>query len=211
MPVSKYYKGHGKEVMADMEKRYGDKKGKQVFYATANKRGLTPGSLDDIEALDFRGEGQTTLRLNQMSTTEPGAEGQASIDGREQLVNGYRAAGVGRDIPVALYGPDSSYEAIEINVDGYGQDYDPLPGYGVKSVKKLHKKEDEQEEGGNLRMREDFEYAADDEQCGAFSNRLAVQRGALKRLDRPDRLSVDEIDEGGDVEGVITSQAPRHR
>jgi hypothetical protein len=38
MPVSKYFKGHGEEVMANMTKEYGDKKGKSVFYATANKR-----------------------------------------------------------------------------------------------------------------------------------------------------------------------------
>lgn len=30
MPVSKYYKGHGQ------------KKGKEVFYATANKKGMKP-------------------------------------------------------------------------------------------------------------------------------------------------------------------------
>jgi hypothetical protein len=38
MPVSKYYSGHGDEVMANMRKEYGAKKGEQVFYATANKR-----------------------------------------------------------------------------------------------------------------------------------------------------------------------------
>lgn len=38
MPLSKYYKGHGEEVMSNMTKEYGPKKGKQVFYATANKR-----------------------------------------------------------------------------------------------------------------------------------------------------------------------------
>lgn len=42
MPLSKYYKGHGDKVMANMQKEYGDKKGKSVFYATANKMGLTP-------------------------------------------------------------------------------------------------------------------------------------------------------------------------
>lgn len=36
MPQSEYFKGHGKEVMADMKERYGDKKGESVFYATAN-------------------------------------------------------------------------------------------------------------------------------------------------------------------------------
>lgn len=37
MPLSKYYEGHGKEVMASMKKQYGAKKGESVFYATANK------------------------------------------------------------------------------------------------------------------------------------------------------------------------------
>jgi hypothetical protein len=41
MPINKYYKGHGSEVMSNMKKEYGDKKGKEVFYATANKKGLT--------------------------------------------------------------------------------------------------------------------------------------------------------------------------
>ena len=38
MPVSGYFGGHGSEVMSNMKKQYGDKKGKSVFYATANKR-----------------------------------------------------------------------------------------------------------------------------------------------------------------------------
>lgn len=38
MPVSKYYSGHGKEVMAAMKKQYGGKKGERVFYATAKKK-----------------------------------------------------------------------------------------------------------------------------------------------------------------------------
>lgn len=42
MPISRYFKGHGSEVMADMKDRYGDKKGESVFYATANKRGQKP-------------------------------------------------------------------------------------------------------------------------------------------------------------------------
>lgn len=42
MPISKYYGGHGKEVMASMRKQYGDR-AKEVFYATANKRGEKPG------------------------------------------------------------------------------------------------------------------------------------------------------------------------
>jgi hypothetical protein len=38
MPISKYYGGHGEEVMGNMKKEYGAKKGKSVFYATANKK-----------------------------------------------------------------------------------------------------------------------------------------------------------------------------
>lgn len=44
MPVSKYFKGHGEEVMSNMKKEYGDKKGESVFYATANKKGEKPGA-----------------------------------------------------------------------------------------------------------------------------------------------------------------------
>jgi hypothetical protein len=42
MPVSEYYGGHGRKVMREMKERYGSKRGERVFYATANKRGLTP-------------------------------------------------------------------------------------------------------------------------------------------------------------------------
>ena len=38
MPISKYFGGHGTEVMKNMKSQYGAKKGKQVFYATENKR-----------------------------------------------------------------------------------------------------------------------------------------------------------------------------
>ncbi len=38
MPIGKYYKGHGEEVMADMKKEYGAEKGERVFYATKNAR-----------------------------------------------------------------------------------------------------------------------------------------------------------------------------
>lgn len=41
MPISKYFKGHGEEVMNSMKKKYGDK-AKQVFYATAKKKGFEP-------------------------------------------------------------------------------------------------------------------------------------------------------------------------
>jgi len=48
MPVSKYFKGHGEEVMSNMKKQYGEKKGKQVFYATANKRGVQTGPSKEV-------------------------------------------------------------------------------------------------------------------------------------------------------------------
>lgn len=44
MPKSEYFHGHGDKVAANMKKEYGDKKGEQVFYATANKRGEKPGA-----------------------------------------------------------------------------------------------------------------------------------------------------------------------
>lgn len=44
MPTSEYYKGHGDEVMSNMTKEYGPDKGKRVFYAIANRRGMNrPG------------------------------------------------------------------------------------------------------------------------------------------------------------------------
>lgn len=39
MPLNKHFSGHGKEVMASMEKTYGDKAtADRVFYATENKQ-----------------------------------------------------------------------------------------------------------------------------------------------------------------------------
>jgi hypothetical protein len=43
VPVEKYFAGHGREVMAKMRKKYGDR-AERVFYATANKRGETAES-----------------------------------------------------------------------------------------------------------------------------------------------------------------------
>ncbi len=43
MPISEYFKGSGDKVMKNMTKEYGAKKGKSVFYATANKREATAG------------------------------------------------------------------------------------------------------------------------------------------------------------------------
>jgi hypothetical protein len=42
MPVSSYFEGSGKKVMRSMKERYGSEKGEDVFYATANKRGMAP-------------------------------------------------------------------------------------------------------------------------------------------------------------------------
>jgi hypothetical protein len=42
MPLSKYFGGKGSSVMKKMKKKYGKKKGKSVFYATANKEGMGP-------------------------------------------------------------------------------------------------------------------------------------------------------------------------
>jgi hypothetical protein len=42
MPIGKYYKGHGEEVLRDMIARYGKKKGTSVFYATAKAKGMEP-------------------------------------------------------------------------------------------------------------------------------------------------------------------------
>ena len=43
MPINEYFKGGGDKVMSNMTKEYGPKKGKSVFYATANKKGMKPG------------------------------------------------------------------------------------------------------------------------------------------------------------------------
>ena len=50
MPIDKYFKGHGDEVMKNMTKEYGAKKGKSVFYATANKKGLKPKANKSMDA-----------------------------------------------------------------------------------------------------------------------------------------------------------------
>lgn len=47
MPVSKYFKGKGEKVMKSMKDRYGDKKGEQIFYATANK--IKTGPSDKVK------------------------------------------------------------------------------------------------------------------------------------------------------------------
>ncbi len=55
MPISEYFKGSGEEVMKSMVKRYGAKKGKSVFYATANKQKQSPLK-DHIAGLKLKGQ-----------------------------------------------------------------------------------------------------------------------------------------------------------
>ena len=45
MPLSNYFKGGGNKVMKNMKKQYGTKKGKSVFYATANKLDVAPSKM----------------------------------------------------------------------------------------------------------------------------------------------------------------------
>lgn len=42
MPISEYFKGKGKEIMKNMKDKYGDKKGKKVFHATAKSKNMEP-------------------------------------------------------------------------------------------------------------------------------------------------------------------------
>ena len=45
MPLSKYFKNHGQQVMSSMQKAKGGDAdaAKREFYATANKTGMKPG------------------------------------------------------------------------------------------------------------------------------------------------------------------------
>lgn len=38
MPLNKHFDGKGEKVMRDLMRKYGAKKGKQMFYAIENKR-----------------------------------------------------------------------------------------------------------------------------------------------------------------------------
>lgn len=42
MPISAYFDGHGKKVMADMKKKNGEEAGEREFYATANQQDQNP-------------------------------------------------------------------------------------------------------------------------------------------------------------------------
>ena len=49
MPIGKYFGGKGAGVLKSMEKTYGPDKGKQVFYATAQKEGQKPSADSDFK------------------------------------------------------------------------------------------------------------------------------------------------------------------
>jgi len=49
MPISKYFKGKGEQVLKSMKEQYGPKKGEQVFYATANKEGMKPSEDEELK------------------------------------------------------------------------------------------------------------------------------------------------------------------
>jgi hypothetical protein len=66
MPISKYYKGHGSEVMSNMKKEYGDKKGKEVFYATANKKGLKAEDTEDIKENHMAAQAPAKTRIQRL-------------------------------------------------------------------------------------------------------------------------------------------------
>lgn len=58
MPVSAYFGGHGDQVLRDMQRKHGKKKGTRMFYATANKHGQRPSDDDRREAKRRRARGK---------------------------------------------------------------------------------------------------------------------------------------------------------
>jgi hypothetical protein len=50
MPLDKYFKGRGRQVMDKLKSAHGEKAGEREFYATANARGLNPSDNDGDEA-----------------------------------------------------------------------------------------------------------------------------------------------------------------
>jgi len=58
MPLKKYFKGRGEEVMEDMKDRYGAEGGKRAFYATANKRKMAPKRRKKSRRSPSRSEGR---------------------------------------------------------------------------------------------------------------------------------------------------------
>lgn len=169
MPIKKYFGGHGEDVMSDMTKRYGAKKGKSVFYATANKKGQNPesghsgGSLEDIT---FHEEAATCDTVINGTTTHPIHKGYDDVvfgdfgwpeDGDEpkgagQSSNRDNGYGIHYGAKVDYFGPDTDYRAEEINPQDYGRDYDPFP---FRDMFKDQKKDTRP----NLRLLEEAEYS----------------------------------------------------
>lgn len=58
MPISSYFGGHGQQVMRDMQRKHGKKKGRQMFYATANARNQGPSDDQRREAKRRRARGE---------------------------------------------------------------------------------------------------------------------------------------------------------
>ena len=77
MPISRYFSGHGSEVMAGMKDRYGEKKGKQVFYATANKKNQNPSGENDNNN-SSQANGAAAVEREQVD----GANGKRSVTRR---------------------------------------------------------------------------------------------------------------------------------
>ena len=70
MPISRYFSGHGSEVMAGMKDKYGEKKGKQVFYATANKKNQNPSG--ESENNSSQANGASAVEREQVDGTNGG-------------------------------------------------------------------------------------------------------------------------------------------
>jgi hypothetical protein len=146
MPIDKYYGGHGDEVMSDMQDKHGAKKGKQIFYATANKKHQNPetskkhGSLNDIVFHEEAAQRDTVM--NGETVAHPIHKGYDSVvfgdiegwpedgdepKGSDMSANRDNGYGVHYGAPVDYFGPDTDYRAEEIDMTQYGKDYDPIP------------------------------------------------------------------------------------
>lgn len=174
MPIDKYFGGHGDEVMSDMQGKHGPKKGKQIFYATANKKHQNPetqikhGSLEDItfleEATDNMGDRLCPEFIHPVhkgyDDCVAGALDPPALDGEDpepftkgkQSCNRDAGQGLHYGAPIEYFGPDTDYRAEEINPQDYGRDYDPFP---FRDMFKDQKKDTRQ----NLRLLEESEYS----------------------------------------------------
>jgi hypothetical protein len=173
MPINKYFGGHGSEVMSDMTSKHGAKKGKQVFYATANKRKQNPGdvqehgSLEDITALEnstgdckvvsdefthpvhkgYKIEGT----FGELDPPAHDGSGAAQFTKGKQSCNRDIGQSVHYGAPIVYHGPDTDYRAEEIDLEQYGRSYEPIP------LKDFFKTEEKMEER-TFRLREQDEY-----------------------------------------------------